>query len=66
MNKCNYCQKTEIGSDWKPLLGNFNGILYIDNVHNYLCLEFEDEDTFGGGYYDSIKINYCPMCGRKL
>lgn len=56
MEDCKYC--TGMGYKRDCLMGNANDCLYI-NDDGYLTTDeaFEFEDC---------KINYCPICGRKL
>lgn len=39
----------------------FNAAIYV--LSKELCIDVDDES---GALADQIKINYCPMCGRKL
>lgn len=39
----------------------FNAAMYL--LSKELCIDVDDES---GALADKIKINYCPICGRKL
>ena len=59
--KCNYCREYGapllwLTEDWAKLSVNIQG--------NELRLD--DEANSHNDAYDSIQIEYCPMCGRKL
>ena len=66
---CEFCKNIGIGMPkWdfcneKSL--NYSVIaIEIRNITNNLGLVFTNSaDEYGSGY---IKINYCPMCGKKL
>ena len=51
---CKYCEKSEL------LLDGMEELIYIDN--NKLNISNIVNNTIN----NSQKINYCPMCGRKL
>ena len=51
---CRYCEKNEL------LLDGMEELIYIDN--NKLNISNIVNNTIN----NSQKINYCPMCGRKL
>ena len=51
---CRYCEKSEL------LLDGMEELIYIDN--NKLNISNIANNTIN----NSQKINYCPMCGRKL
>ena len=51
---CRYCEKSEL------LLDGMEELIYIDN--NKLNISNIVNNTIN----NSQKINYCPMCGRKL
>lgn len=53
---CNYCCDDEMMRDY--LIHDGNGGVFIDN-NNYL------ENDLEVGLFNQ-KINFCPMCGRKL
>ena len=60
MTGCGYCNNL-------VSLGNTdNGLLYIDNgkLTEAVCWNYYNDGP--SDEYNSIKINYCPMCGRKL
>lgn len=62
-NPCKFCNK-EIG-DGKPLCGDLvDGGDVTDIVKTREGYEIEYWRDFECQY--SVKINYCPMCGRKL
>ena len=55
---CEYCEKQET-------------IIYYDGfdvgiIGNELFLSSYYDSLFSGAYEKSVKINFCPMCGRKL
>lgn len=66
---CEFCKKIEIGiPKWdfcNEKSPNYSGIaIEIRNITNNPSLVFTNSaDEYGSGY---IKINYCPICGRKL
>ena len=51
---CRYCEKSEL------LLDGMEELIYIDN--NKLNIS----NIVNNNINNSQKINYCPMCGRKL
>ena len=51
---CRYCEKSEL------LLDGMEELIYIDN--NKLNIS----NIVNNNINNSKKINYCPMCGRKL
>ena len=51
---CKYCEKSEL------LLDGMEELIYIDN--NKLNIS----NIVNNAINNSQKINYCPMCGRKL
>ena len=51
---CRYCEKSEL------LLDGMEELIYIDN--NKLNISNIVNNTIN----NSQKINYCPICGRKL
>ncbi len=61
---CEYCDKkdSEImqGNQYNILGRTFLTGVYVGEGSRDLIVEFGDERIFQG------KINYCPMCGRKL
>lgn len=70
LDKCPYCEK---GDDNKllmskdiPIKGMKNAslstITYISG--NYLATDVFSYDE--GGIFTQKKINYCPMCGRRI
>ena len=61
---CEYCEKNYSN---KYLLHSFGD--YISEINgNFLNLRIygHEQDMFDEDRIDSIKINYCPMCGREL
>jgi hypothetical protein len=58
--ECKYCKPNSINYALGYNLGVNEGSLYCRNG----WLKYEDE--YDGSYEYEIKINYCPMCGRKL
>ena len=59
---CNYCKERGLK---EPLVVDKLAILSIKKKKVLgFCLEIDLEDLTG--YLISTKINYCPMCGRKL
>lgn len=53
---CQYCCRDVDMRDY--LLSNGNTGVYIDGNGNLV-----GDDEF---YFEDKKLNYCPMCGRKL
>ncbi len=65
IEKCNYCNGKPL-VDKKPLMSNYKGdyTVFINRFH-YL----EDSEIGDSSKKFSllgIKINFCPVCGRKL
>ena len=66
--KCNFCQSEDIG----------NGNIYAEEVKNSIMAQLiywgKGEMDITGGVYGlsnlqvttTVKINYCPICGREL
>ena len=74
INECEYCHSDEAYSGPygrtpidvpQDYLGSFNDEVFIDLyvLHSKLCLYIKGKKQ---PYQESIKINYCPICGRKL
>lgn len=59
---CEYCEG-KYGSD---LLIKGNESVFIDVSKTRLELVKATRDGYGLVTLDSQKINYCPVCGRKL
>jgi len=59
MNECKYCC---VASKYLGVCENADPRIFITVSGAYLQI-FDEEYP---GFIDSIKINYCPMCGRKL
>ena len=59
MNECKYCC---VASKYLGVCENADPRIFITVSGEYLQI-FDEEYP---GFIDSIKINYCPMCGRKL
>ena len=59
---CEYCEG-KYGSD---LLIKGNESVFIDVSKTRLELVKSTRDGYGLVTFDSQKINYCPVCGRKL
>lgn len=61
MSECKTCGSK--GEDSNPILSFKSGYIYVDG--NYLAYDgwddYNDEPD-----YNEAKINYCPLCGRKL
>lgn len=55
---CKYCEKGEEIETNIPCLWS-----HIDK--NNLILDYSDNE-YNEYYKESIKINYCPFCGKKL
>ena len=51
---CRYCEKSEL------LLDGMEELIYIDND------KLNISNIVNNTINNSQKINYCPMCGRKL
>lgn len=66
---CEFCENIGIGiPKWdfcNEKSPNYSGVaIEIRNITNNPSLVFTNSaDEYGSGY---IKINYCPICGRKL
>ena len=61
--ECQYCH-----DPYKPVSEYQNGTCSINSVDKTLDFE-ESWDYYNdelSDYIDKSKINYCPMCGRKL
>ena len=75
---CKYCENTFTGNANETLLDNpvetANGIflcgsqVYIDRQsETEASLDITTDDIHGNTIvHTSVKINYCPMCGRKI
>ena len=59
---CEYCEG-KFGSD---LLIKGNESVFIDVAKGRLELVKVTRDGYGLVTFDSQKINYCPVCGRKV
>lgn len=67
MGKCSYCHDKNLdgtkmmkGKSYNILGDKYDTAVYLRETNNNLVVEFGNEEIF------SKKINYCPMCGRKL
>ena len=58
MEECNYCSKTRPSLN-DPIYMNNELVIYITTNKHNLIVEKQDKRN-------RIKINYCPMCNRKL
>ena len=68
MAKCNFCESEEVG----------NGNIYAEELKNSIGVQLiywgnGDMDISGGVFpidnlttTKTVKINYCPICGKKL
>ena len=65
---CEYCNKKVRNKIIKDIDNDNEDKLQIVFLHNlyWLDVELEGEDPDGYKPEDFFKINYCPMCGRKL
>jgi hypothetical protein len=54
---------------------DFSAIAHVESIHSLIGLELECDDAYenyllnvnsSDGTEFKVKINYCPMCGRKL
>ena len=73
---CDYCEKGKILIEkeilegcyigWAEELRAFNEIYKVEirQGTNCLCLGRQDEQCIDA--FEYIKINFCPVCGRKL
>lgn len=69
--KCPYCTQGNLN---KELIAESNKAFYGATKENYLDIEIGKDNylhAFADLYEDpgivgSIKINYCPICGRRL
>lgn len=59
MNECEYCNGLETG---EALIAEVDTNVYLQG--RWLEVETLDEDVDRVQF--SVKIEYCPMCGRKL
>jgi len=66
---CEYCDKRinnkkikDIDNDKEDCLE----IIYQEAHGNMIYVELDGQDNDGYKTADFFKINYCPMCGRKL
>jgi len=60
---CNYCDLTK--SNWEILFRNYN----IKSEYGIAEIYFNNSELFVSDTHAnevSVKINYCPMCGKKL
>lgn len=60
MEKCEYCGGYNLGS--KPISDQFDFSPCIESIVDG-CFLYNICDS---GHKTVLKINYCPMCGRKL
>ena len=70
---CEFCKNVETGNDYNPIVSSeinlgFAGTLFIDvslgrgaKMNLDCCMDTKDNNSS-----KSVKINFCPMCGRKL
>ena len=67
---CNYCM-----GDCAPILDTISGVSKKGHFYPGVTVGVEDgdlwiiavPDTYEPGYMEeSVKIKFCPMCGRKL
>lgn len=58
MDKCKICEGNEYG--YQEPIYTMYGEFHIEIIQD----EAHINDDYG--HEDTIKINYCPMCGRKL
>jgi hypothetical protein len=60
---CNYCDLTK--SNWEILFRNYDIKSEYEIAEIYISgNKLGVSDTYDNNV--SVKINYCPMCGRKL
>lgn len=66
---CEYCNKRDnnkkqinIDNDFKE----FYRVFFPSNQHPLLLIELDAEDKDGYKATGYFRINYCPMCGRKI
>ena len=76
MDKCEYCEiydgeSTSLTDENKPLLVKFFRTLMgretelsVEIWDNEMFLYMSDD--YNSEPIDKIKINYCPICGRKI
>ena len=57
--KCKYCKNP---SEYLAICQNYETRIFIGISGEYLQIFDEDYP----GFCDNHKINFCPMCGRKL
>lgn len=62
MKKCDYCEGSDIKR--KHLMSDTDNNVVIINSCGYLEESRTSINTIG--IYIGVKINFCPMCGRKL
>ena len=68
---CEYCKKrvnnkiiTDIDNDKEDII-EIRQVMIKKPVYT-IYVELDGEDIDGYKPFDFFKINYCPMCGRKL
>jgi len=70
MEGCEYCRMEpngDIPEDRKDLFNIKIGRVFDHDELLSVCIVKNKMDLIGGNNYcKSIKIHYCPMCGRKL
>ena len=59
--ECKYCKNP---SEYLAICQNYETRVFVGISGEYLYLQIFDEDY--PGFCDNHKINFCPMCGRKL
>lgn len=60
MTGCDYCNSLI------PLMEVTNGTIYVENRTLINFINWDYDNDCPSTEHESIKINYCPMCGRKL
>lgn len=59
---CEFCKKIiNLNKEYIDALANGNDFIFEDNNDNWLRIDTGDSCCPG-----VMKINYCPICGRKL
>ena len=70
MEGCEYCRMEpngDIPEDRKDLFSTRIGRVLDTNVLLSICIVRNRMDIIGGNNYcKEVKINYCPICGKKL
>lgn len=55
---CKYC-----ADEPRPLIRSVDLIVFVDAFHGKLCVNYHNGQVWE---YETVRINFCPMCGRDL